>query len=199
MRRRCTRSRKTRRLVALEGDDELLVVEPERVARVEVDARVLAADADVLLHDPPALLRGRSRTTRASSRTGRRTGTSSARGGPRGATRRSTPTAWSSPGSEYGVSHQSISPLWASTTWNSWMRSRFVAWLSSIRSASPRVPTSENARSRRSAAKSSQAAMNSRLWARALVGIQPPPGGIDLQERVLDELALGHAWGLQHR
>src|SRR6185295_10136848 len=46
-----------RRLVALERDHELLVVEPEGVARVEVDARVLAADADVLLHDPPALLR----------------------------------------------------------------------------------------------------------------------------------------------
>src|SRR3954453_1536085 len=29
-----------RRLVALEGDDELLVVQPERVGRVEVDARV---------------------------------------------------------------------------------------------------------------------------------------------------------------
>ena len=42
---------------ALEGDDELLVVEPEGIRRVEVDARVRAADADVLLHDPPALLR----------------------------------------------------------------------------------------------------------------------------------------------
>ena len=66
---------------------------------------------------------------------------------------------------EYGVSHQPIRPLWASTTWNSWMRSRFVACVSSRRSASPRVPTSEKARSRRSAAKSSQAAMTSRLWA----------------------------------
>src|SRR4051794_39731439 len=44
------------------------------------------------------------------------------------------------------------------------MRSRFVACVSSNRSASPRVPTVENARSRRSEAKSSQAAMNSRLW-----------------------------------
>jgi hypothetical protein len=31
------------------------------------------------------------------------------------------------------------------------------------------------------------------LVARAIVGLQPPPGGIDLQERVLDELSLGHA------
>ena len=60
VRRRCTRSRKSRRVVGLERDDELLVVEAERVGRVEVDARVLAADADVLLHDPPALLRRRS-------------------------------------------------------------------------------------------------------------------------------------------
>ena len=193
MRRRCTRSRKRGRLVGLERDDELLVVEPERVARVEVDLRVLAADLDVLLHDPPALVGRQPRTTRASSRTGRRTGTWRAPGGPRGATRRSTPTAWSSPGRSTGVEHHFISPLWASTTWNSWMRSRFVACVSSIRSASPRVPTVENARSRRSAAKSSQAARNSRLWAaRSLVG-QAPPGRIDLQERVLDEVALGHA------
>src|SRR3954449_12850357 len=44
------------------------------------------------------------------------------------------------------------------------MRSRLVACVSSRRSASPRVPTREKARSRRSAAKSSQAAMHSRLW-----------------------------------
>ena len=89
--------------------------------------------------------------------------------------------------------HHLISPLWARTTWNSWMRSRFVACESSIRSASPRVPTVENARSRRSAAKSSHAATNSRLWAaRSLVG-QPAPGRVDLQERVLDEVTLGHA------
>src|SRR3954447_9558272 len=44
------------------------------------------------------------------------------------------------------------------------MRSRLVACVRSRRSASPRVPTREKARSRRSAAKSSQAARNSRLW-----------------------------------
>src|SRR4051794_11527405 len=44
------------------------------------------------------------------------------------------------------------------------MRSRLVACVSSRRSASPRVPTREKARSRRSAEKSSQAARNSRLW-----------------------------------
>src|SRR6476620_10816188 len=44
------------------------------------------------------------------------------------------------------------------------MRSRFVACVRSRRSASPRVPTRENARSRRSEAKCSQAARNSRLW-----------------------------------
>src|SRR3954451_8452857 len=39
------------RVVGFERDDELLVVEAERVARIEVDRRVLAPDADVLLHD----------------------------------------------------------------------------------------------------------------------------------------------------
>src|ERR1700737_1365709 len=66
---------------------------------------------------------------------------------------------------EYGTVHHFISPLCASTTWNSWIRSRFCAWLSNIRSASPRVPTSEKARSRWPSAKSSHAAMNSRLSA----------------------------------
>src|SRR5579859_1246064 len=66
---------------------------------------------------------------------------------------------------EYGIVHHFISPLCPSTTWNSWIRSRFSAWLSSIMSASPRVPTSEKARSRCPSAKSSQAAMNSRLSA----------------------------------
>ena len=42
------------------------------------------------------------------------------------------------------MEHHFISPLCASTTWNSWIRSRFVAWLSSIRSVSPRVPTVDN-------------------------------------------------------
>ena len=56
-------------------------------------------------------------------------------------------------------------PLWPSTTWNSWMCSRLTACESSIRSASPRVPTSEKARSRWSSAKSAQAAANSRLSA----------------------------------
>ena len=64
---------------------------------------------------------------------------------------------------ECGTVHHFMRSLCASTTWNSWMRSRFVAWVSSIRSASPRVPTSEKARSRRSAAKSSHAARNSSL------------------------------------
>src|SRR3954469_24472253 len=69
------------------------------------------------------------------------------------------------PRNEYGWGAHFISPLWARTTWNSWMRSRFSASATSIRSASPRVPTSEKLCSRWSAAKSSQAARNSRLWA----------------------------------
>src|SRR3954452_16193975 len=68
------------------------------------------------------------------------------------------------PRKEYGWAAHFISPLWARTTWNSWMRSRFSASATSIISASPRVPTSEKLWSRWSAAKSSQAARNSRLW-----------------------------------
>src|SRR4051794_15603817 len=56
-----------------------------------------------------------------------------------------------------------MSPDWLRTTWNSWMRSRFSACESRSRSASPRVPTSENVRRRWPSAKSSHAAMNSRL------------------------------------
>src|SRR5215218_6824649 len=50
------------------------------------------------------------------------------------------------------------------------MRSRLTACVSSSRSASPRVPTNEKARSRRSEAKSSQAAITSRLWAARVSG-----------------------------
>ena len=44
------------RVVALERDHELLVVEAERVRGVDRDLRVAAADLDVLGHHPPALL-----------------------------------------------------------------------------------------------------------------------------------------------
>src|SRR3954449_778079 len=67
------------------------------------------------------------------------------------------------PRNEYGCVHHFMSPLWPSTTWNSWMRSRFSASATSIRSASPRVPTSEKLWTRWSAPKSSTAARNSRL------------------------------------
>src|ERR1044072_663800 len=44
------------RVVALEGDDELLVVEAERVRGVDRDFGVATADLDVALHDPLSLL-----------------------------------------------------------------------------------------------------------------------------------------------
>ncbi len=47
------------------------------------------------------------------------------------------------PRNEYGSAHHFMSPAWASTTWNSWMRSRFSVSATSMRSQSPRVPTSE--------------------------------------------------------
>ena len=52
-----TRSRNIARVVALEADDELLVVEAEGVGGVDRDLGVAAADLDVAFHDPPALLR----------------------------------------------------------------------------------------------------------------------------------------------
>ena len=67
------------------------------------------------------------------------------------------------PRNEYGICAHFISPLCASTTWNSWMRSRFSASDTSSSSASPRVPTSEKLCSRCPSAKSSHAAANSRL------------------------------------
>src|SRR5580693_8770534 len=67
------------------------------------------------------------------------------------------------PRNEYGICAHRIRPLCASTTWNSWMRSRFSASETSSSSASPRVPTSEKLCSRCPSAKSSHAAANSRL------------------------------------
>src|SRR3954447_10671968 len=67
------------------------------------------------------------------------------------------------PRKEYGCVHHFIRPLWPSTTWNSWMRSRFSVSATSMRSASPRVPTSEKLCTRWSEPKSSTAARNSRL------------------------------------
>src|SRR5688572_19565586 len=63
------------------------------------------------------------------------------------------------------MSAHDMRPLWPSTTWNSWMSARPGLACQSSRSASPRVPTSEYARRKRSAAKFSQAASNSRLCA----------------------------------
>ena len=105
---------------------------------------------------------------------------------------RSRARAWSSPGRSGGWSAQRASPLWPRTTWKVWRSSRIGLWLSSSRSVSPRVPTVEYARSERSSAKSSQAARNSALSAARSLGAAPPPGGVELEERELDERAVGH-------
>ena len=72
------------------------------------------------------------------------------------------------------------------------MSSRIGLWLSSSRSTSPRVPTVEYARSERSSAKSSQAARNSALSRARSSALAPAPGGVELEERELDERAVGH-------
>src|SRR4051812_36021107 len=88
-----------------------------------------------------------------------------------------------------------MSPLWARTTWNSWMRSRLVACVSRRRSASPRVPTSEKARSRRSDAKSSQAAMTSRLWAARSSGSRRRQAGSTFRNVYLTKWRSGMSGG----
>ena len=93
---------------------------------------------------------------------------------------------------------QANSPLCCRTTCSSWMRSRFSASATSSRSASPRVPTVEKDCSRWSSPKSWQAASISRLCVGAFLGVEAPPGGVDLQERVLDEVPVGHV-GHEHR
>ena len=77
------------------------------------------------------------------------------------------------------------------------MRSRFSASAISSSSASPRVPTSEKACSRCPSAKSSQAAIELALVLLAALAVQPPPGGVELQERVLDEVPRAH--GVDYR
>ncbi len=98
------------------------------------------------------------------------------------------------PRNEYGVSAHFITPDWASTTWNSWMRSRFSASATSIMSASPRVPTSVNACSRWSVAEVLAGGEELALVLGALGLVEAAPRGIHLQEGVLDEMTLvGHA------
>ena len=87
---------------------------------------------------------------------------------------------------------QCISPLWSSTTWNSWIRSRFSAW----RAASARRRHGCRP-ARRPAAGGRRRSPRTRRGTRACPAsaprlVQPAPRGIDLQERVFDEVPLGH-------
>ena len=72
------------------------------------------------------------------------------------------------------------------------MRSRFSASEMSSSSASPRVPISENVCSRCPSAKSSQAAANSSLSCSRAAAVAATPGGVELEERVLDEAPRAH-------
>ena len=105
--------------------------------------------SNVLLHDPLALLGGqRVPLARLHERIDEQV-LARAPGGPPGATRPEYSDALRhAPGSEYGIAHHFMSPLWAEHDMELVDGVEVVAWVSSIRSASPRVPTSENARSR---------------------------------------------------
>ena len=73
------------------------------------------------------------------------------------------------------------------------MRSRFSACESSMRSASPRVPDEREGLQQVVRRRSPRRRRGTRACrARALLGVQAPPGGIDLQEGVLDEMTVGH-------
>ncbi len=85
-----------------------------------------------------------------------------------------------------------INPDCPSTTWNSWMRSRFsasemqhqlsVATCSDEREALQHVPVGEVL----------AGGQELQLVLFALLGVQAPPRGVHLQERVLDEMPTAH-------
>ena len=186
----CTRSRKSPGSSAFERDHELLVVEAERVGRVDADLRVAPSDLDVLSHDPHALLGRAAGTTLASSRTDTRTGTCAYRAQPRVAPPPSTRTPSSSPGRSTASRPSAIRPLWPSTTWNSWM---------SVRPGAERPQHQVRVSARADQRVRAQEAVGGEVVAGcrellfvplALAGGQPPPGRIDLQERELDEIAV---------
>ena len=89
-----------------------------------------------------------------------------------------------------------IRPLCASTTWNSWMRSRFVACVSSIMSVSPRVPTVENAAQQPFGREVLAGGDELALVLGPLVGVESAPSRIDLQKGVLHEVTLAHGHGV---
>ena len=72
--------------------------------------------------------------------------------------------------------------------------SRFSASATSMRSASPRVPTRRERLQQMVGRRSPRRRRaNSRLCAARSVGVEAPPGGVDLQERVLDEVPVRHS------
>ena len=79
------------------------------------------------------------------------------------------------------------------------MRSRFSASASSISSASPRVPTSEKRLQQVAVGEVLAGGHQLALVLGAALGVQAPPGGVDLQERVLDEVTGAHAAGLSQQ
>ena len=177
------------RVVALERDHELLVVEPERVRRVDADLRVAAPDRDVLAHDRACAPREAAGTTRASSRTDRRTGTCACRRGPRAGPPRSTRTPSSSrgrsracrpiPSGRSGRARRGTRgcPRGRARRSTASGRRRRACRPASMRAGSgPRRSCRRRPRTR---------ACGSRARRR-----QAPPGRVHLQERELDDIAV---------
>ena len=181
-RRRCRRRRRT----------------PGRRGRSEYvvwlsTLRVLAADLDVLLHDPPALVGAAARTTRASSRTGRRTGT--CRG--TGAGTRRCSSEYSEP---LRIAEERVrlrAPLHQPA-----LGEHDVELVDAVEvlglgdehqvgvaaGADEREAPAAGGRRRSPRRRRGTRACRSR----ALGRVQAPPGGVDLQERVLDEVTVAH-------
>ena len=178
-------------LVGLERDHELLVVEAEGVARVEVDLGVLAADADVLLHDLVALLR---RQPVPLARLHERIDEQVLRVLGAHLEARLVGVLGGLGHGEERVGHRA--PLHQAT-----LREHHVELVDSLQVRRLRQQHQVAVPARADGAEGAQQALGGEVLAggdelalvgRALLGIEAAPGRIDLQERVLDEMALGH-------
>ena len=87
-------------------------------------------------------------------------------------------------------------PLWASTTWNPWMRSRFSVSQTSMRSVSPRADERERLQ-QVVGAEVLAGGEELALVLGAALGIPPAPRRVHLQEGVLDEVTMDMAAGVR--
>ena len=156
-------------------------------------------DLDVALHDPPALIGGQRVPLAATSRTGRRTRTCRGSRGASCARLLSIRSSCASPGTSGGCA-----PTSSGRSGRARRGTRGCA-----RGSPPRRPAAAR---RRRACPTSEKRLQQVPVGEVLAGgqelalvllarsaVQAPPGRVDLQERVLDEVAAAHALRLSHR